>query len=197
MSTVSASKALLRQEMLLLRRALPFSFRCACDAQLIEHFSNFLETLHFDSIISGYIALGAELDAAPLLYKANDRGFATALPVLQANGGSLKFYLWAPNDPLTHDAMGVRVPTRQVSELLPDVCLIPVLAFDRNGGRLGRGAGHFDRTVMGLRKKKSILAVGVGFSAQEVSHVPVEPHDQPLDAVLTEKGFQILTKTGF
>lgn len=196
MPTASASKAFLRQEMLSLRRALPFSFRCACDAQLIDHFSKFLGTLHSDTIISGYIGLGAELDAAPLLAKANRQGFITALPAL-ADSGILKFYHWDPNDPLTRDAMGVRVPARQIRELQPDVCLVPVLAFDLSGGRLGRGAGHFDRALLNLRKEKSVIILGVGFSAQEVSHVPMEPHDQALNAVLTEKGFQSLSKSSF
>jgi 5-formyltetrahydrofolate cyclo-ligase len=68
----------------------------------------------------------------------------------------------------------------------PDLVIAPLLAFDRKGGRLGQGAGHYDRTLANLRALKPVFVLGLGYAGQEVAEIPLEAHDQRLDAILTE-----------
>ncbi len=86
---------------------------------------------------------------------------------------------------------GVMEPTPDAAAVIPDLLLVPLLAFDRLGGRLGYGAGHYDRTLADLRSVRSIFALGVGFAVQEMA-VPSEAHDQRLDAVVTERGYWLM-----
>jgi 5-formyltetrahydrofolate cyclo-ligase len=190
MSNVVSAKDALRAKMRALRRALPKTFRAEAEAKILSHFAELLKTLPKGALVSGYLAQGAELDAAPLLHKAAAMGFPTALPVVKGEGAALAFYPWRPDEALTRGAFGIRVPARQDEEVLPDLCLVPLLAFDAAGHRLGQGGGYFDRTLARLKADKAALAVGLGFSAQAVPAIPFAAHDHPLDAILTEKGLQ-------
>jgi 5-formyltetrahydrofolate cyclo-ligase len=102
---------------------------------------------------------------------------------------ALVFRLHEPGEALAPDALGVPAPTAAAQEVWPDVVFTPVLAFDRNGGRLGQGGGHFDRTIEALRARKPVVVIGVAYAGQEVAEVPLEPHDQRLDGILTETGY--------
>jgi len=79
------------------------------------------------------------------------------------------------------------VPPLEAPEVDPDVLLVPLLAFDRNGNRLGYGAGYYDMTIAALRAKQPVVTVGIAFAAQEVDEVPTTPRDVRLDLVLTER----------
>lgn len=190
MPNVVFAKDALRAKMRGLRRALPPAFRAEAEAKILAEFSKWLSRLPKGAIVSGYLAQGAELDAAPLLRKASDEGFATALPVVKGADAALAFCAWRPDEALTHGAFGIRVPARQEQEVFPDVCLVPLLAFDAKGHRLGQGGGYFDRTIPKLKARGKVAAIGLAFSAQEVPAIPFAGHDHPLDGVLTEKGLQ-------
>ena len=100
----------------------------------------------------------------------------------------LTFRAWTPGETLARGSFGVHEPT-EGEIVTPDLILVPLLAFDRRGHRLGYGQGHFDRTLEALRNKGKVAAVGLAFAGQELPEIPTEPHDQALDAILTEKEY--------
>jgi 5-formyltetrahydrofolate cyclo-ligase len=139
------------------------------------------------AIVSGYSPIRSELDPAPLMQKLAAQGARLALPAVPARGKSLVFRAWSPGDRLTLGPLGILEPSPATAELIPDIMLVPLAAFDRLGHRIGYGAGHYDFTLAHLRKAKPITAIGVAFAAQEIKTVPALAHDVALDYVLTEK----------
>jgi len=138
-------------------------------------------------IVSGYSPIRGEIDPAPLMRKLAEQGVKLALPAVLARGKSLAFRAWSPDDRLMLGPLGIPEPSPAAAEMIPDVMLIPLAAFDRQGHRIGYGAGHYDYTLAHLRKVKAIAAVGIAFAVQEIKAVPALPHDVALDYVLTEK----------
>jgi 5-formyltetrahydrofolate cyclo-ligase len=139
-------------------------------------------------IVSGFIPIRSEIDPGPLMARLAALGAALSLPCVVSRDAPLLFRAWAPGAPLVSGPMGTREPPADHTIVLPDILLVPLAAFDRRGFRLGYGAGHYDRTIPALRAVKPIRLVGLAFAAQEVDAIPHEPHDQPLDLVLTEAG---------
>ncbi len=139
------------------------------------------------AIVSGYHPIGSELDPRPLLATLHSQGHEIALPVVVERGAPLVFRIWREGDPMSEGAFGVREPLPEASEVRPDVLLVPTLAFDRQGFRLGYGGGFYDRTLALLRQDGSPLAIGIAFAAQEVDRVPVAEYDQPLNWIVTER----------
>lgn len=141
-------------------------------------------------VIALYRAHGSEIDPQPLAETLIQRGWRLALPHTEAFDAPMTFRAWAPGEPLAADLMGVAAPLASAPEIAPDVVIAPLIAFDRQGGRLGQGGGYYDRTLDALRAKGHAPAfVGLAFSIQEVDHVPMESHDQRLDGILTEKTY--------
>ena len=138
--------------------------------------------------VSGFTAFRTEIDVIPLLARLAGDGWATALPVVAADGAPLSFRRWTPGEPTVPGRFGIPVPHAASAELLPDVLLVPMLAFDRAGFRLGYGGGFYDRTVECLRQLKPVVAIGIAYAAQEVAAVPRGRYDQPLDWIVTEVG---------
>jgi 5-formyltetrahydrofolate cyclo-ligase len=139
------------------------------------------------AIVSGYMPMGSELDPRPLMRTLADAGARLALPVVVGRGVPLLIRGYAFGDALVKGVWNIRVPPPEAPEVEPDVLLVPLLAFDRNGNRLGYGAGYYDMTIAALRAKKRVVAVGIAFAAQEVDAVPTTPRDVRLDLVLTEQ----------
>lgn len=142
------------------------------------------------AVVSGFAAIRDEIDPAPLMLWLNAEGYDLALPVMQGRGKPLIMRAWGPGDAMAPAAWGIAEPLEDKPEVFPDVVLVPLLAFDRHGGRLGYGGGFYDRTLRRLRDMKPVLAVGVGYEEQEVSAVPMESYDERLDWVLTPAGPQ-------
>ena len=139
-------------------------------------------------IVAGYWPVGGEIDPRPLLTELIALGASCALPVTTARDAPLRFRRWTPETVLVADALGVLAPPTTAAEIDPDLFLLPLLAFDRLGRRLGQGAGCYDRTLTDLRaRSRPALAVGLAFSVQEMALVPAEAHDQPLDWVVTDR----------
>jgi 5-formyltetrahydrofolate cyclo-ligase len=113
-------------------------------------------------------------------------GATLALPVIAGRGKPLTMRAWRWNEPLAAGQWGIREPKPDAMEVEPDILLVPLLAFDRSGHRIGYGAGYYDLTIARLRARKPVTAIGLAFAAQEVSAVPTTPHDERLDLVLTE-----------
>ncbi len=137
--------------------------------------------------LSAYWPLRDELDPRPILSALAARGQRLCLPVVVEPGAALVFRGWRPDTALEPAAFGTQVPGPDCPVLEPDVLLVPLLAFDRRGHRLGYGGGFYDRTLAGLRACRPVLAIGLAFAAQEVDEVPVEAGDQPLDRIVTER----------
>jgi 5-formyltetrahydrofolate cyclo-ligase len=113
-------------------------------------------------------------------------GARLALPAVTARGKSLAFRAWSAGDRLMLGSLGIPEPSPAATEVIPDIMLVPLAAFDRLGHRIGYGAGHYDYTLAHLRKVKPVSAVGLAFAAQEIEAVPARQHDVALDYVLTE-----------
>jgi 5-formyltetrahydrofolate cyclo-ligase len=139
------------------------------------------------SSVSGFFPYKSEIDTRPLLGQLAGEGWTTALPIVIANGEPLIFRRWYPGQPTTPGMWDIPQPTEDSPLIEPDVLLVPMLAFDRKGYRLGYGGGFYDRTLALLRSKKSVAAIGVAYAGQEVDSVPRDAHDQPLDFIMTEK----------
>jgi 5-formyltetrahydrofolate cyclo-ligase len=138
------------------------------------------------TIVSAYSPIRSEIDPIPLMRTLAARGARLALPAVMARGKSLAFRAWSPNDRLLLGPLGILEPSPAAAEIIPDIILVPLAAFDRLGHRIGYGAGHYDYTLAHLRKVKPITAIGLAFAAQEIKAVPALQHDVALDYVLTE-----------
>jgi len=138
------------------------------------------------TVVAGYSPIRSEIDPAPLMQELAARGMRLALPVITARDSPLGFRLWAANDKLLRGPLGILEPSPDAAEIVPDIVLVPLAAFDRLGHRIGYGAGHYDRTLARLRDSKKIIAIGLAFAAQEIETIPALPHDVALDYVLTE-----------
>lgn len=139
------------------------------------------------AVVAGYWPMRGEIDIRPLLEGLAARGHITALPVVAAPRTPLVFRRWKPGDPLAEGAYKTQHPEDTAPEVRPHCLLVPLLAFDRRGSRLGYGGGFYDRTIAQLRAAGGVVTVGVAYAGQEVEHVPAEPHDEPLDWVVTER----------
>ncbi len=129
------------------------------------------------------------MDPGPLLRRLAGESARIVLPAARSAGEPLEFRAPNPGEPLEPDDLGVPAPPADAPALRPDLVIAPVMAFDRAGGRLGQGVGCYDRTLAMLRSSGPVFVVGLAYAGQELARVPVETHDQTLDAILTEKGY--------
>lgn len=142
--------------------------------------------------LSAYWPMAGELDLREALHGFAARGIRILLPAVVARDARLAFRRWMPGDALVAGGFGTSVPDPSLPGEEPDVLLVPLLAFDARGFRLGHGGGYYDRTIAALRASgRPVRAVGAGFACQEVEQVPVEAFDQRLDAVATEQGLRV------
>jgi 5-formyltetrahydrofolate cyclo-ligase len=140
------------------------------------------------SIVSAFSSMPDELDTGPIMLGLAAGGYRVALPVLQGKGKPLLFRAWAPGDAMNEGIWGIREPKDDKPVLAPDIFLVPLLAFDGRGWRLGYGGGFYDRTLREARSRRSIVAVGFALDEQEVDAVPHLDYDERLDWVLTPSG---------
>ena len=134
--------------------------------------------------LSGFMPIRTEIDPLPAMAEAAAHG-PVGVPVITAKGQPLQFARWEPGCPMIEGPFGARIPeTRELLE--PEVLIVPLLAFDRNGGRLGYGGGFYDRTLERLRAARPTLAIGFAFSVQEMADLPLDATDQPLDLIVTD-----------
>lgn len=141
-------------------------------------------------IIAGYWPIGSELDTRLVLNDLARRGFALALPAVVAKGKPLAFRAWSPGDDLVDGQFNTKEPHPAAPVVTPDILLVPLLAFDKAGYRLGYGGGFYDRSIEGLRAAGNVTAFGLGYARQLVRAVPHDAHDQILDGIITECGLQ-------
>ncbi|WP_417275144.1 5-formyltetrahydrofolate cyclo-ligase [Celeribacter halophilus] len=160
----------------------------AAARQAVQLLLGFLQP-HVGQVIAGYMPLGSELDPRPAMTELSMHG-PVAVPVVEAKAQPLRFDLWTPEAEMKPGAFGAAIP--KISEpVVPEVVIVPMLAFNRAGHRLGYGGGFYDRTLAKLRADGSVFAVGLAYAGQEAHELPVEPTDAPLDAIVTER--EVLT----
>jgi 5-formyltetrahydrofolate cyclo-ligase len=177
-------KAALRETALARRDALPAEARKQAAETIAAR--PFPVTLPEGVIVSGYSPIRSELNPWPLMRALSQRAAGFALPVVRRRGEPLVMRAWSFGAPLVSGVWGIREPGPEAEEVFPDILLVPLAAFDRTGQRIGYGAGHYDRTIAGLRAMKPALAIGLAFAAQEIDRVPATAFDARLDLVLTE-----------
>ncbi|HEY2530364.1 MAG TPA: 5-formyltetrahydrofolate cyclo-ligase [Xanthobacteraceae bacterium] len=182
---VAEAKAELRCEAVARRDALPADLRQAAAAAIALR--PFPLAIAPGLIVSGFMPLKSEINPLPLMRNLAARGARLALPVVTRRGNPLTMREWTWGEPLATGVWGIREPKPEAPEVDPDVLLVPFLAFDRAGHRIGYGAGYYDATIHRLRARKPVTAIGVGFTVQEVPAVPLTPRDARLDLVLTER----------
>ena len=186
-STFMSEKTIFRKEArehrAALARAMPdFAARIAAKFMLAS-----------GSLVGGYRALRDEADPHALLERLAGNGCELCLPRLAERDAPLWFHRWAPGQILVKGAFGVEEALPDWPRVWPTIVLVPLLAFDAFGYRLGYGGGYYDRTLAALGERGPVTAIGVAFAGQEVSALPVEEHDRPLDMVLTEEGVRRFT----
>lgn len=142
---------------------------------------------HRGRALSGYMPMRTEIDPLPAM--ATHQG-PVCVPVIMGKGQPLKFREWTPGCTMIAGEFGALIPA-DGAWIDPDILIVPLLAFDAQGYRLGYGGGFYDRTLQALRAKRPTVAVGYGFSAQQIPTVPKDDFDQKLDAIVTEAGLQL------
>jgi 5-formyltetrahydrofolate cyclo-ligase len=178
------AKAELRREMLLRRETLPPAERAAA-AQAIAA-RPLPVAVPAGAVVSGFVPIKSEINPLPLMRKLAEGGARLALPVVAGRGKPLVMRAWRFGERLVAGGWGINEPAADAAEVRPDILIVPLLAFDRRGYRIGYGAGYYDLTITALRAQKPIIAAGIAFAAQEVPEIPITPRDAQLDLVLTE-----------
>jgi len=151
--------------------------------------NHFLESVSLNpaDIVAVYWPIRDEFDSRPLLIRLMDSGQPVCLPVTEGDE-PLIMRLWTPNEPLYPSGFGTLAPIDSAPVVEPDIVVAPLLAFDGRGNRLGYGKGHYDRTMVLMRKRPQFI--GLAFAGQELPSIPHDTHDRPLDAVVTELGIR-------
>ena len=135
--------------------------------------------------LAGYMPIRTEISPLSTMAEAAAHG-TVGVPVIRKAGQPLWFSRWEPDCEMVDGPFGAKVPA-EGEEMVPEILIVPLVAFDRQGGRLGYGGGFYDRTLEGLRARGPVLAIGFAFAAQEAEGLPLEPTDQPLDMIVTER----------
>jgi 5-formyltetrahydrofolate cyclo-ligase len=183
-STSIDAKAALRQQAIAHRDALPPRERQqAAEIIAAREFPRAVAGM----IVSGFMPLKSEISPLPLMHKVAAAGARLALPVVAGRGNSLVMRAYAFGDELVAGQWGIRQPKSEAPEVAPDILIVPLLAFDRSGHRLGYGAGYYDMTINSLRSRKPVTAIGIAFATQQIDAVPITARDARLDLVLTER----------
>ncbi len=181
----ASQKETLRAAALARRDALPGAKRAAAAEAIAAR--PFPVPVPPGATVSGFSPLKSEINPLPLMRVLAKAGAKLALPVVAGRGKPLIMRAWAFGEPLASGVWGIREPLPDAAEVFPDILLMPLAAFDRDGNRIGYGAGYYDMTLARLRAMKKVVAIGLAFAAQQIDQVPTTSRDERLDLVLTER----------
>ena len=181
-----AIKVALRMRGLAGRDALSPQYRAAASEKLATYVGDL--PIPEGAIVSGFWPIRSEVDPRGVMQALEKRSHRLALPVILEDRITMLFRSWTFGQALVPAGFGLSVPPPSEPVVVPDAMLVPLAAFDRRGYRIGYGKGHYDRAIARIERDTSLLKIGIAFAAQEIEHVPDEPHDRPLDFVLTEDG---------
>jgi len=182
---IQTEKEQLRRQAMARRDALPPDARQAAAEAIAAR--QFPLAITPGMIVSGFMPLKSEINPLPLMRKLAGQGARLALPVVAGRGRPLIMREWVFGEPLIAGVWGIREPKPEAAEVDPNILLVPLLAFDRAGHRIGYGAGYYDLTLAQLRARKLVIAAGLAFAIQEIAAIPATPRDARLDLVLTER----------
>ena len=182
--TLQEQKARIREEAFGRRDALEKAWRVRASREMAERVLALPELRDLEPV-SAFWPILSEIDPRPLLEALHARGQRTCLPVIAHP--NLQFRLWEPGDALVKSEFGVHQPAPDRPEVFPRALIVPLAAFDRHGGRIGYGKGHFDRAIAALSETGPVTTIGLAYAAQEVPEVPAEAHDRHLDLIVTER----------
>ncbi len=176
-------KAALRQQMTARRAEARTD---AAEAAALDHLAAALAPYR-GAVLAGYMAMRDEIDPLAAMGAHHAAGGEVAVPVIAARAAPLVFHRWAPGAAMRRGTFGAMVPAT-ADPLTPRVLIVPLLAFDARGYRLGYGGGFYDRTLAALRAAGPVTAIGFAFAAQQHPDLPIEPTDARLDMIVTERG---------
>jgi 5-formyltetrahydrofolate cyclo-ligase len=184
-ATVESLKRQIRRDAAARRDALPAAERAAAAGTIAAR--PLPVAAPPGAIVSGFSPLKSEINPVPLMRAFADAGAGLALPVVAGRGKPLVMRAWRFGAPLVAGVWGIREPPPGAPEVFPDILIVPLLAFDRTGHRIGYGAGYYDMTIARLRAMKPVIAIGIAYAAQEIAEIPTTERDARLDFVLTER----------
>lgn len=192
---IRQQKKELRERTLQLRDAIPPEARIEKSLEATAHGANAI-LIEAGSIVSGFFPIRSEIDPRPLMDNLRQKGARLCLPVVK-DRETIIFRELLRGAELVDTGFGTSGPGDDAAVLDPEVMIMPMSVFDNNGGRIGYGAGHYDRAISRLAEKGiNPRLMGMAFDCQRIDAVPTEPHDQPLEAILTESGFYPVGRTG-
>lgn len=174
------------------RQALSVAERKAAGDALAAHLRALLrERLHGarGRVFSAYWPIKGEPDLRPLMTELHEAGVLVALPLVETNAAPLVFRRWTPATRMVRGDWNIPVPPPEAPVVTPEITLAPLVGWDEAGYRLGYGGGYFDQTLAALSPRP--FTIGVGFQSARLSTIYPQPHDIPLDVILTEAGVQI------
>ena len=157
------------------------------DSQI--NLNKFISFLKIDKLnlknIGGYYPTNYEIDDLNVLNLLEKKNFKISLPIIKKNN-QMNFYSWSRNDLLKINKFGIPEPV-QTEIIYPDILLVPLVAYDSSLNRLGYGGGYYDRYIKKIEKIKKVIKIGLAFSFQKISSIPIDQYDQRLDFIVTEK----------
>jgi len=152
----------------------------------LDKFISFLKIKKLNSKnVGGYYPSNYEIDDLELLVLLKKKNFKVSLPIIKKNN-QMNFYNWSINDPLKINKFGIPEPLGS-KIIYPDILLVPLVAYDGHLNRLGYGGGYYDRYIEKLEKIKKVIKIGLAFSFQKISSIPINQYDKRLDFIVTEK----------
>ena len=190
-AAAALTRQALRREKIAARLALPAAVHRAASAAILDHLAELLRPAP-PGMLGFCWPIRAEVDCRPLAERLLQADWRMAMPTVAEANQPLVFRAWWPAAPMTEDPYGIPVPATEVVPP-PGTLLLPLVAFDAAGYRLGYGGGYFDRTLAALAQRP--LTIGVGFESCAIADLHPEPHDVPLDLIVTETGIRRFTAT--
>ncbi len=192
---IAKSKQTLRKQKLLERKNLKQDLRIRYSAmaaeKAIQLVSNYIHQFFdptFKPVIGAYLPIACEIDPSIVSNHMHALGYPLAMPRVAALECPLLFKSWKPEDPLERESFATKAPLASAKTLVPNIMLVPLVAFDLDGYRLGYGGGFYDRTLKKYHDdKRSYIAIGYAYNIQQVVELPVDAFDQKLDAIVTEQ----------
>ena len=196
--SLAENKQLLRRTALKKRNEIVSNASSESGDLLAGYIVQLVKTFPKANTVSGYLSIGNEIETLPSLNALAVAGYQTCLPVVLEMECPLGFRAWTDGDLLEMGPLKTRHPISDAPDIIPDILLVPLLAYDLRGYRLGWGGGFYDRTLGAYQTEgRPVIAIGIGYDNQKIEQVPSDAFDMVMDWIVTEKKIIEITKAGF